>query len=523
MAAIYSLAEVAKHNTKESSWIAIDGDVYDITKFIIAHPGGAGLLEPYAGTDATETFFDLHRTDVLLKYQKLKIGVLNTVKKNHLRAVDLLAPGTISQVPYAEIASLQGWHSPIWTDDHKKFRQAVRAWIDINIRPNSVREDTNGKFPDLKTFQKLGQGGILMGFLAPSKDLEQAAKIAGLSLPGGLPFEKYDLFMEQIVHEEMMYLGVPGYTDGFQQGFAIGAPCLVAFGSPKMKQEVLPAVLRGDKRICLAITEPFAGSDVANLKTTAVKSACGKFYVVNGVKKWITSGLEADYFVTAVRTGATGAGGVSLLLVERSEGLETKIIKTSYSTAAGTAYITYENVKVPVENLFGKENEGFKYVMKNFNHERWMIAVQIIACSRLVLKEALLWAKQRKVFGQALLTQPVIMAKISEMAANVEAVSAWCDNLTYQMEKMDYEEQSAKLAGPIGLLKFYATRVALLCYDHSMQVFGGRAITRTGMGQNVERFGRFVKYCAIYGGSEEIMVNLAAKQMMKRMPANARL
>lgn len=520
---VFSLSEVAKHNTMESAWVAIDGDVYDVTKFIPMHPGGSSLLLQYSGRDVTEDFFDMHRTDVLLKYKRMKIGTVDSVPANHERAVDLLAPGTISQVPYAEISALQGWHSPFWNDDHKHFRQAVRAWIDENIRPDCVRADMAQKPPSIEVFQKLGRAGMLMGFLAPSKDLEEAGKLAGLSLPGGLPWEKYDLYMEQIVHEEFMRLGVPGYTDGFQQGFSIGAPCIVAFGSPQMKRTILPEVLRGDKRICLAITEPFAGSDVANLRTVATKTPCGKFYIVNGTKKWITGGLDSDYFVTAVRTGADGAKGMSLMVIEKGPGLETKIIKTSYSAAAGTAYITFENVKVPVENLLGEENKGFKLVMNNFNHERWMITCQIITCSRLVLTESMLWAKQRKVFGKPLITQPVIMAKLSEMAAQVEAVSSWFDTITYQMQNMDYETQAKQLAGPIGLLKFYSTRVALLCYDHSMQVFGGRAITRSGMGQNVERFGRFVKYCAIYGGSEEIMVSLAAKQMMKKMPLNARL
>jgi alkylation response protein AidB-like acyl-CoA dehydrogenase len=118
-------------------------------------------------------------------------------------------------------------------------------------------------------------------------------------------------------------------------------------------------VLRGEKRICLAITDPDAGSDVAGLTCTAKKSPCGKFYLVNGTKKWITNGMFCDYFCTAVRTGDQGIFGISMLLIERSEGVVTKPIKTSYSSAAGTAYITFENVKVPVENLLGVENQGF--------------------------------------------------------------------------------------------------------------------------------------------------------------------
>jgi alkylation response protein AidB-like acyl-CoA dehydrogenase len=125
---------------------------------------------------------------------------------------------------------------------------------------------------------------------------------------------------------------------------------------------------------------------------------------VNGVKKWITNGVFADYFVTAVRTGPknSGVNGLSLLLVERGDGLETKPIKTSYSASAGTAYVSYDDVLVPVSNLLGKEGEGFKLIMHNFNHERWYIVAGVNRASRLIIEECLKWSKQRMVFGKPL-------------------------------------------------------------------------------------------------------------------------
>lgn len=262
---------------------------------------------------------------------------------------------------------------------------------------------------------------------------------------------------------------------------------------------------------------------MANIQTTAVKSPCGKFYIVNGVKKWITNGTFSDYFVTAVRTGGPGLGGISLLLIERSEGLETEIIKTSYSPAAGTAYITYENVKVPVENLLYKENQGFKCVMANFNHERWVICVSANRSSRLVVEECMKWAHQRLVFGKPLADQPVIRAKLAKMIAAVEGCHNWGENITYQMSKMTYQEQAQYLAGPIALLKYYVTRVQSAVVDDAAQIFGGRAISRSGMGQVIERLARAQKFPAILGGSEEIMADLGIKQAFKAFPANARL
>lgn len=128
-----------------------------------------------------------------------------------------------------------------------------------------------------------------------------------------------------------------------------------------MAMQVGQEVISGSKRICLAISEPFAGSDVAGLVTVATKSSDGTHYIVSGSKKWITNGMFADYFVTAVRTGGKGLGGISLVLIDKSmPGVSVKPIKTSYSSCAGTALVLFDEVKVPVENLMGKENKGFK-------------------------------------------------------------------------------------------------------------------------------------------------------------------
>lgn len=146
-------------------------------------------------------------------------------------------------------------------------------------------------------------------------------------------------------------------------GLCIGLPPILKFGSEYLQEKVCKATLRGEKIIVLAITEPYAGSDVANLQTVAKKSDCGKYYIVNGEKKWITNGIWADYFTVAVRTGGPGMGGISLLLIERGPGVTTKQMQCQGVWASGTTYVTFEDVKVPVENLIGKENEGFKYIM----------------------------------------------------------------------------------------------------------------------------------------------------------------
>ncbi|KAL2913977.1 hypothetical protein HK105_206568 [Polyrhizophydium stewartii] len=510
--------EVAAHNTAKSAWIIVDSIVYDITNFAAMHPGGEQIILEVAGKDATEAFYSFHRQEVLNKYPRLIIGSIVNEKPKIV-----VKNGDISKVPYAESSYLQGFHSVYYTDSHRRFLAAARKFIEDEVKPEALTFEEMDKPASAETFKKLGASGLLASRIGPGEHLK------AFNLPGGVKAEEFDYFHEMIAHEEFSRHGIPGYQDSIGAGMVIGLPPVIHFGSKQVKDRVVGEVLRGEKRICLSITEPHVGSDVAGITTTATKTPDGKFYIVNGVKKWITNGTSSDYFSTAVRTG-DGPGGISMLLVERGPGLETKRIKTSYSGAAGTSYITMENVKVPVENLLGREGMGFQVIMYNFNHERWLIICGMIRATRYVVEECFKWAHQRKVFGKKLIEQPVIRNKLAHMLtfgnvqiAEVEAVQNWLENITYQMNKMSYKEQSQKLAGPIALLKLQSTRVAHNVSDNACQIFGGRGITKTGMGRVIEAFQRTYKFGAILGGSEEIMADLGVRQAMKSFPADARL
>lgn len=178
-----------------------------------------------------------------------------------------------------------------------------------------------------------------------------------------VPPEKWDLFHEMLLCDELSRAASGGFVWNVLGGFGIGCPPMVKFGKPELVKRILPGILNGDKRICLAITEPDAGSDVANLGCEAVLTPDGKHYIVNGAKKWITNGIWCDYFTTAVRTGTkeSGMNGISCLLIERDMGgVSTRRMDCQGVWSSGTTYITFEDVKVPVENLIGKENKGFK-------------------------------------------------------------------------------------------------------------------------------------------------------------------
>jgi len=281
------------------------------------------------------------------------------------------------------------------------------------------------------------------------------------------------------------------------------------------RKKAVSGILDGSKTICLAITEPWGGSDVANLHTTAKKSADGKHYIVNGEKKWITNGVFADYFTTAVRTGGPGMKGVSLLVIERGPGVETKQMSCMGVWASGTSYITFEDVKVPVENLVGKENRGFKYIMNNFNHERWSIVVQANRFARVCLEESIKFAQRRRAFDKYLIDQPVIRAKIAEMGRQVMATHAALEDLTYQFSRMPEPLQPYALGGHTALLKVQATKTFEFCAREAAQIFGGNSYTRGGQGEKVERLYREVRAYAIPGGSEEIMMDLGVRQALK--------
>ncbi|KAG8843719.1 hypothetical protein FRC20_003762 [Serendipita sp. 405] len=243
-------------------------------------------------------------------------------------------------------------------------------------------------------------------------------------------------------------------------------------------------------------------------------------WIINGTKKWITNGTFCDYFTVGCRTD----GGFTVILVERAHGgVETMPIKTSYSSAAGTAYITFDNVKVPVENTLGPENAGLLVMLSNFNHERWVMTCASIRSQRLIVEECLKWANQREVFGKPLFSQAVIRHKLAAMIARVESAQAWLENITYQMTKMTYKQQSAKLAGQIAFIKMYATRTAQETARDAVQIFGGRGISQKGMGRHIEHYHRTITFDSLLGGAEDVLGDLGVRQAIKQMPKNVRL
>lgn len=497
---------VAQHNSIEDLWLIIDHKVYDVTDFADAHPGGTVVLTQLAGQEATESFYNLHRHSVLQKYDSLYIG---TIHGESPEVIDI-QPGDLSTVPYAEPAWLASpFKSPYYDRSHHELRKAMRKFVDEELKPEAEEKEKDGTYISQHMIDRMAETNILAMRLGPGEHLK------GRTLIGGLKGENFNTFHDLVIAQELARVNSRGYQDGNMAGLMISLTAVRNWcKNVELRERVTQECLSGKKFTCLAITEAFAGSDVAGLRTTARKTADGEKYIINGTKKWITNGMFCDYFVTGCRTQK----GFSVILVPRGEGVETKPIKTSYSAAAATTYVEFDNVEVPVDHLLGEEDKGFIVIMSNFNHERWGMVCLVSRWTRSVTEECLKWAHQRLVSGQPLIKQAVVRAKLARMIQHTEALQAYLEHVTYQMNNMSHAEQSRYLGGPIGLLKSFATRCAHEIADDASNVFGGRALTQGGMGSLVEQFHRTYKFDAILGGTEEVLADLGVRQASKMMP-----
>lgn len=496
-----------------------------------------------AGKDASKQFWKYHNESILKKYQgKLQVGSLDSKKKSEPAApttppaeekVEAQAEaGTVSAaptehvkeesvpfdafgdlVPYADPSWYQTYHSPYYNETHVALRAEVREWVETVLEPNVTEWDEAKQVPE-DIYRQMGQRGYLAGLMGLAEFPSHLAKYRCKSVPP----EKWDAFHEMIITDEMCRTGSGGLVWNLIGGFGIGCPPVIRYCQPQVVERILPDILAGEKRICLAITEPDAGSDVANLTCEAKLTEDGKHYIVNGEKKWITNGVWCDYFTTAVRTGSAedGAKGVSLLLIERSMGgVSTRRMDCQGVWSSGTTYVSFEDVKVPVENLVGKPNKGFQVIMTNFNHERMGIVIQAVRFSRVCYEQALKYSKKRETFGQKLYQHPVIRLKLAHMARQIEASYNWMENLIYQSLHMQEEEAMLKLGGAIAGLKAQSTQTFEFCAREASQIFGGLSYSRGGQGAKVERLYRDVRAYAIPGGSEEIMLDLSIRQAVK--------
>jgi len=288
----------------------------------------------------------------------------------------------------------------------------------------------------------------------------------------------------------------------------IGLPPVIRHGSTALQQEVVPAILRGEKISALAITEPGGGTDVMSLRTTARRE--GDEYVVDGEKIFITSGMRADWLTVAVRTNPKdkGPGGISMLMVPGdAPGLSRTALKKMGWLCSDTAQLRFDGVRVPARYLVGEEGTGFKMILTNFNGERLSMAAMALGFCECCFDEALAWARQRKTFGTALIDHQVIRHKLMDMKMRIESTRAWLNAVS---ERADAGIKGAEWVAEVCLLKNHATQAMQFCADQGVQILGGMGFMR---GTACERIYREVKVMTIGGGTEEIMKELASRQL----------
>lgn len=375
--------------------------------------------------------------------------------------------------------------NPFYNDDHEAFRTQVRRFVEKECSPYIDEWEKAEQLPR-ELHKKAADAGLLqIGF---------PETYGGAEVP--------DLFYMIVLTEELARTGSGGLIASLMS-HGIGTPPIIHTGTHEQKMRFAAPVLAGDKIAALAITEPSGGSDVANLKTKAVRD--GDHYIVNGSKTFITSGMRADFITTAVRTGGDGMGGVSLLVIEAGmPGFTRTALQKMGWWSSDTATLYFDNCRVPVANRIGPENAGFMAIMMNFNNERIMLAAQAYAFAKVCYDESLAYARERHTFGKPLIRNQVIRHKLVDMRMKVEAVKANLDILAWKVgnKQMPIAE--------VCMLKNFATTSLEYVANEAMQILGGAGYLR---GSKVDRIYRETKVLSIGGGSIEIMKDLAGKQM----------
>ena len=381
-------------------------------------------------------------------------------------------------------------------EDLAAVEDAVRRFIQAEVAPHLNDWEEAGEFPRALYQRAADLGWLGMGYPeafggTPAPWILRNTQTIALARYGGSGGLMASLFSHNI-----------------------GLPPVLRHGSAALQQQVIPDVLAGKKISALCITEPGGGTDVSALKTTARLE--GNEYVVDGEKVFITSGMRADWLTVAVRTDLKNKGpmGISMLMIPGdAAGLSRSPLKKMGWLCSDTAHLRFDGVRVPASYLVGEEGSGFKIILTNFNGERLSMSAMALGFAECCYDEALSWAQQRKTFGTALVDHQVIRHKLMDMKMRIESTRAWLNAVSARADASDRGDKSAKGAewvAQVCLLKNHATQTMQFCADQGVQILGGMGFMR---GTACELIYREVKVMMIGGGAEEIMKELASRQL----------
>jgi acyl-CoA dehydrogenase len=376
---------------------------------------------------------------------------------------------------------------PPFTQEHAALRESIRSFVEREIRPHTPEWEEAREFPR-QLFTRMGELGLL-----------------GLKYPERYGGQGGDYIHDSVLTEEMARAGSGGVAAGIGAHVAIASPPIFKFGTEEQKQRWLVPAIRGEKIAALAITEPGTGSDVAGLKTFARRENGG--YVVNGSKTFITNGVRADIYVTAVKTTKEGGHqGLSFLVLEKGmEGftIARKLEKLGWH-ASDTGELSFQDVHVPVENLLGEQDKGFYLIMANFQWERLSMALGAVGGMQAMFERTLAYAKERNAFGRPIGKFQAIRHKLAEMATLIEAARDY----SYHCLRLFVSGQDC--LKEVSIAKLFACDAAVQVADEAVQIHGGYGYMRE---YDVERGLRDARLGPIGGGTREIMKEIIGRQM----------
>jgi citronellyl-CoA dehydrogenase len=371
-----------------------------------------------------------------------------------------------------------------FTEEHEAFRKTVRAWVEKELTPHALEWDRAGIFPR-EIFKKAGE----LGFLGINHD----PKYGG----SGLDYWFVTAFAEELTRSQNAGVNMALLVQG-----QMATPIINELGTDEQKREFLEPALKGERIAALGVSEPGAGSDVANIKTTARRD--GDDYIINGSKMWITNGTRADFITLGVRTGEAGYGGISLVTFPtdvKGFSVSKKLDKVG-NLASDTAILYFEDCRIPRRYVLGEENEGFYSIMTNFQGERLVGAISTVAGMERMVEDSIRYGNEREAFGKPLIKFQVWRHKFVEHLTAIEAAK----RLTYHAVGLfDAKENPVK---EISMAKLFAGDLAQKVAYDCQQFFGGMGYIEE---TPVARAWRDVRLITIGGGTSEIMKEIISK------------
>jgi alkylation response protein AidB-like acyl-CoA dehydrogenase len=372
----------------------------------------------------------------------------------------------------------------VFNDEHEQLRESIRAFVLKELAPHA-EEWEEKTFPD-SVFRRMGELGLL-----------------GLDKPEEYGGQGGDYFCNIVLAEEMALSKCGGLAMGIGVHTDMATPPILAFGTEEQKQRYLAPSIRGEKISCLGITEPDAGSDVAGIKTRAVRD--GDEYVINGSKTYITNGHRADFITLVTKTDPdAGYDGFTLFLVDMDlPGVirEKKLQKLGMH-ASDTALLAFQDVRVPADAVLGQVGKGFYHIMWELQGERMIGAAGCVAGAQRVFDQTLQYAKERTAFGRPIGNFQVIRHKFAEMATKIESARQMVYTTAWRFANGEYPVRDISMA------KLHASRVSVEVADECIQIHGGAGYMKE---YGVERAWRDLRLNRIGAGTDEIMLDLIGR------------